>query len=312
MESINTAIEEATTFIFNNQNDDGMWYNFLTRHHGESADWVSSYVGLNLLKSGIDQDLLTKTAKSVLERQRENGGFSYNHKIVPDADSTAFAIRFLSHFGYQKELDDARAFLAKHQHEGGFRTYQEQAIRNYARIPLEMSVAGWCTPTPDVTASVLLTGMQDKSAEQFLLKSQQEDGQWHSYWWTSDVYATSHSLEALSRLGYKDEVTKGQEWLAQEANVPDIPFYLALSIQSLLENEEAYEIVKTRAEKLLLSQRNDGSWNTMPTLQFPLPSNTNPHTSPGRWRPDARDQNRIFTTSACIRALNKYQRISFL
>ncbi len=140
---ISDAILKATEFVFSNRNEDGMWYNFLTRHHGESADWVSSFTGLNLLDSGIDQEELTTTAESVLRRQRENGGFSYNHKIVPDADSTAFAIRSLSHFDYQSELDMAKKFLREHQHsDGGFRTYQERSIREYTRIPPEMSVEG--------------------------------------------------------------------------------------------------------------------------------------------------------------------------
>lgn len=309
MTRIDVAIQKATEFVLSNRNDDGMWYNFLTRHHGESADWVSSFAGLNLLGSGINQEELTATAESVLRRQRENGGFSYNHKIVPDADSTAFAIRFLSHFDYQSELDMAKKFLKEHQNsDGGFRTYQEQSIRKYARIPPEMSVEGWCSSTPDITASALLTNFDNDVAVQFLLNTQQEDGRWRSYWWTSDVYATTHSLEALSNLGYDDQVKKANEWIAQDDNIPNVPFYLALSIQALIRNKKDYGIAKSRIEKLLSSQRDDGSWDTTPILQFPLPSNIQPWYYSNRWRDDARDQNRIFTTSSCIKALSEYQR----
>lgn len=307
--SIDVAIQKATEFVLSNRNEDGMWYNFLTRHHGESADWVSSFTGLNLLDSGINQKELTTTAESVLRRQRENGGFSYNHKIVPDADSTAFAIRFLSHFGYRSELDMARKFLEEHQHsDGGFRTYQEQSIRNYARIPPEMSVEGWCSSTPDITASALLTNLDNDVAVQFLLDTQQEDGRWNSYWWTSDIYATTHSLEALSRFGYDDQVKKANEWIVQDNDALNVAFYLALSIQALVRNKKDYEIAKSRVGKLLSSQREDGSWDTTPILQFPLPSNIQPWHDSDRWREDARDQNRIFTTSSCIKALSGYQR----
>ncbi|RLG15417.1 MAG: hypothetical protein DRN71_01360 [Candidatus Nanohalarchaeota archaeon] len=140
------------------------------------------------------------------------------------------------------------------------------------------------------------------------INTQQEDSQWKSYWWTSDVYATTHSLEALSKLGYDDQVKKATEWIAQNDNIPNVPFYLALSIQALIRNKKDYETANSRVEKLLSSQRDDGSWNTTPILQFPLPSNTQPWHHSNRWREDARDQNRIFTTSSCIKALNEYQK----
>lgn len=306
MRNIDVVIKQATEFVLNSQDEDGMWYNFLTRHHGESADWVSSFTGLNLLGSGVNKERLELTASSILKRQRENGGFSYNHKIVPDADSTAFAIRFLSHFGYQNELDNARQFLEEHQdNTGGFRTYQELAIREYVRIPPEMSVAGWCLSIPDITASALLTSSENESAVNFLLKTQQQDGRWSSYWWTSDVYSTVHSIEALSKTSHSKNIGKARDWVAQEENVQDVPFYLALSIQALVGSEKYQDIVKSRTEKLLSCQREDGSWNTEPILQFPSPSNVEPWNDSNRWREDAKDQNRIFTTSSCILALER-------
>lgn len=309
VKSIDDKIQKAFEFVLSNRNDDGMWYNFLTRNHGESADWVSSFIGLNLLDSGIEQKELKATAQSILKRQRNNGGFSYNHKIVPDADSTAFAIRFLSHFGYETEIDMAKNFLKEHQHiNGGFRTYQEQSIRKYERILSEMSVEGWCSPTPDITASALLANLNNEFAIQFLLNTQQENGSWRSYWWTSDVYATTHSLEALSKLGYNNQVEKANEWLAQDNNVPDVAFYLSLSIRTLVRNKKYRGITKSRIERLLSSQNEDGSWDTIPILQFPLPSNSQPWYDSKRWREDARDQNKIFTTSSCIKALSEYRR----
>lgn len=310
MTSIEDAIARATSFVLNSRNpDDGMWYNFLTRHHGESADWVSSFVGLSLFRAGVPRNELLRTAESVLKRQRDGGGFSYNHKIVPDADSTAFAICFLSHFGFEGELANARRFLIAHQHvDGGFATYREEAIRQYACIPQEMSVAGWCAGTPDVTASALLALPTDTCTAQYLLRTQCSDGSWRAYWWTSDVYATKHAAEALRPLGYENEINAAQRWLADDANVPAVPFYLALSIQTLVGNETFQPILDARVEQLLAMQRSDdGSWNTEPILRFPLPANAEPWTDPSRWRKDASDQNRIFTTATCLKALSDYR-----
>ncbi|MAE13174.1 hypothetical protein CMO92_01295 [Candidatus Woesearchaeota archaeon] len=150
--------------------------------------------------------------------------------------------------------------------------------------------------------------MDNDVAVQFLLDTQQEDGRWRSYWWTSDVYATAHCVEALSKFECDDHVKKAEQWLAQDDNIPNIPFYLALSIQTVVRNKKYDGIIKSRIEKLLSSQRKDGSWDTRPILQFPLPSNMQPWYDSNRWREDARDQNRIFTTSSCIKALHEFQR----
>jgi len=308
MKSIEKSINKATEFVLGSRDKDGMWYNFLTRHHGESADWVTSFAGLNLLKAGVDKIELRKTARSVLERQKKNGGFSYNDKIVPDADSTAFAIRFLKNFGYEKELKNAQEFLKSHQNnDGGFGTYREKAIREYHRIPENMSVEGWCASTPDITASVFLVDNKNKKARDYLIKTQRKGGNWNSYWWTSDVYVTVHSLEALSKLKDKDKILKSQNWLADNKNVPEAAFYIALSMQGLLENPKYKSILEERAYKLIEFQREDGSWNTTPILRFPLPSNKEPWKDNSKWREDAKDQNRIFTTSTCIRALSCYK-----
>ncbi|MBI2548369.1 terpene cyclase/mutase family protein [Candidatus Woesearchaeota archaeon] len=310
MTNIDDAIARATAFVLDSRHpENGMWYNFLTRHHGESADWVSSFVGLNMLRAGTPRDELLRTAQSVLKRQREGGGFSYNHKIVPDADSTAFAVRFLSYFGFEDELVNARSFLAAHQHtDGSFATYREEAIRQYTRIPLEMSVAGWCAGTTDVTASALLALPTNIRAVCYLLNSQLPDGSWRAYWWTSDVYTTKHAAEALRPFGFEKEVGAAQRWLADDANVPSLPFYLALSIQALAEDEASRPIIDARVERLLAMQRTDDwSWNTQPILRFPSPMNAEPWTYPSCWREDASDQNRIFTTATCLKALSDYR-----
>ena len=306
MGQVKESLEKAAEFVLTSRNEDGMWYNFLTRHHGESADWVSSFAGLNLLEAGVSKYELEKTAKSILQRQKSNGGFSYNDKIVPDADSTAFAIRFLRNFGYGQEISNALSFLGKHQNkDGGFGTYREDAIREYYRIPKEMLVEGWCASTPDITASAILVNPND-NAIKYLLDTQKEEGKWKSYWWNSDVYSTVHCKEALEKLGFDEEVSKAKKWLAKDENIPDVAFYLALSVNALHQDNKYGETLNRRVSRLVELQREDGSWNTSPILQFPMPSDKEPWNSSERWREDAKDQNRIFTTSTCAKALSKF------
>lgn len=219
MKELDSSIDAATNFVLSLRNPEGMWCNFLTRTHGESADWVSSYVGMCLLESGVAKKELSKTAKSISKRQRNNGGFSYNEKIVPDADSTAFASIMLSEFGYDNAVKKAKDFILKHQNaDGGFSTYLEGLIRTYFRIPQGTSVRGWCCSTPDVTASVLLALGKNKKATEYLKNNQLENGSWRAYWWNNNTYSTTHSLSSLSQHGAKNAVNKAQDWLIK--NIP--------------------------------------------------------------------------------------------
>lgn len=309
MSNLDLTIENATDFVLASRNSDSMWYNFLTRYHGESADWVSSFVALNLLESDVDKDVLSSTVDSILERQRENGGFSYNHKIVPDADSTAFAILLLSQFDYEQEVSKAKEFLSSHQQpDGSFSTYSEDAIRNYFRITSDMSVEGWCSGTSDITLSALRVFPNNKSAIDYLVKNQDVQGFWRSYWWSSDVYSTAYGAMTLNNIGLESEAENARQWLADSENIPNQPFYLALSIQALSLDDSSSEIVNERVDILLASQMADGSWATQPKLQFPIPGNKEPWNNPERWREDTRDQNRIFTTSTCLKALSDYRK----
>ena len=148
MKSIEGQTKKAIKFVLNNRDSEGMWKNFLSRTHGESTDWVTSFSGLNLLEAGVSRNKLKETANSVLKRQREGGGFSYNHKIVPDLDSTAFAIRFLEKAGHSQKLENSREFIKQHQNlDGGFGTeqcpYDIQSIADLQKIPHLLSNRGY-------------------------------------------------------------------------------------------------------------------------------------------------------------------------
>ncbi|MBU1020397.1 MAG: terpene cyclase/mutase family protein [Firmicutes bacterium] len=306
------SIDKATKFVFDNRKKDGLWYDFSSKHHGESSYWISSFVGLNLLDLDPWNIRIKDTAKELVKYQEKDGGFSYSNLASSDSDSTAFAIRFLSEFGYEQEVYKAKKFLDKHQNsDSGFGTYLEEKVRkDYdSRIPKEESLDGWISSTADITTSALLANPDNKKAVKFLLDSQQEDGRWRSYWWNNDIYATVHAIEVLSKLGYKSQVKKAGDWLSKEENISDIPFYLALATQGMIRSEESYDKINSCVEELLSSQRKDGSWNSYDILRFPSHSNTEPWVNKSRWREDAKDQNRLLTTSTCIRALSDYKTI---
>lgn len=307
MNHLEEAIKKAREFVFSNRDDSGLWKDFETRTHGESIDWVSSYIGLCLLNSGIPKSDLELTANSISKRQNEeHGGWGYNEKIVPDADSTAFSILFLSHFDY--DLNRAKDFLLAHQKsDGSFGTYIPELIKQYYRIPTEMSIDGWCSGIPDVTATALQALGEGKEAVEYIKKHQADEGFWRAYWYNNDIYSTVHGIRAIKGNGSGNEIEKAQDWLARQKIIPDVPFYMALSLQGFMTNGSFGEQIENGIKRLLDLQQKDGSWGTYPILRFPLPSNLEPWNDSSRWREESKDQNRVFTTATCLQTLSQYE-----
>ena len=300
MGSVDIAINQAQEFILLKRDDAGLWRDFYTSHHQESVDWISAYIGVYLLESGVEQSQLKETANSLSMNQSEYGGWGYNKRVVPDADSTAYAIMFLSEFDF--DLETAKSFLLKHQNQdGSFSTYLPKLIRKYRRLTHLISVKGWCSGIPEVTATVLQARGKNDKAVEYLKNSQQEDGSWRTYWGTDDIYATAQAVLTLDS-NLNSEKGRAQEWLSKQ-NTSN-PFYVALIIQSLASSEHNIE---NRLDELIYSQNPDGSWSSQPFLRFPYPSDIEPWKTDKRWRQDISDQNRLFTTATCLSSLVRYR-----
>ncbi|MBA4320745.1 MAG: hypothetical protein C0412_20330 [Flavobacterium sp.] len=317
---INTqkSILLATDFLFSHQNRQGMWEDFRTDTHENSVDWVTAYVGNILVESGVDKNKLSQTALFLSRRQHKNGGFSYNRQTtVPDSDSTSFAILFLSHFGYNKQIKKAIDFLLMHQkNKGGFVTFLPELIKKDTAYS-KFDVSGWCGEIPEVTALAIQAlkkinkhnvNSKIQKAIQYLLKTQLPDGRWHSYWWNSDIYATSKVASVISD---KDiYVKKTCKYLSDEYLNLNIPFYLALCLNGLILCHENYnKLIDKGVKKIIKLQQNDGGWESYPSLTFPLPSDTQPWKGKKRRSADTDDQNRIFTTATCLQVLSLYAKI---
>ncbi len=305
---IDKAIENAKEFIFSNKDDEDLWRDFKIRNYGESVDWVSSYVGFLLLQSGVPSSKLESTARLIVERRNdEYAGWGFDEKVVPDADSTAFTVLFLSYFQYREEINKSRSFLLRHQKpDGSFGTYIPELIKPY--IAEDTTPEGWCSGIPDITATVLRALGNNRKAIEYMKRSQQQEGFWRSYWYNDDIYSTTQAILALKSYDCKEQTDKAQKWLSQKLN-SDTPFYLALSLRGVMDNKKYRDEVRQGIENLLRMQVQNGGWDPHPTLRFPAPSNTEPWRNPDRLREEAKDQKGLFTTATCLHTLHKYSAI---
>ncbi len=154
---VRAALDAGVEFLAGSRNPNGWWKDFELAA-GASDTWVTAYVGRAL--AGVDEPQSWEMAHAawclMKERLHQQGGWGYNLKIPPDADSTAWAILLGESVGDSSSpvLRKAKDFLRSHlRPSGGVATYAEESpVRAQMRFPVEVSYAGWTTAHPCVTA----------------------------------------------------------------------------------------------------------------------------------------------------------------
>ncbi|SHG64710.1 Squalene-hopene cyclase C-terminal domain-containing protein [Chryseolinea serpens] len=319
-EQLKLSIEKATEYLFQNTTPNGQWEDFLTSA-GLSNYWVTAYTYYHLIKHNIKVPF-----KPSLEG-------SFNDTLVSDGDTLTFTIAALA----LHETENPSSQLKKHldqwllfrQPDGGWATYVDKAmLRSRLKLDDEISVAGWIRSKPCVTAAAccVLGSFADLkkeriAAEQYLLACQHAEGFWESYWWTSDIYATSWAIQALNdRPGYTQQCEKALSWLTgtrnhekgfwsdDHTNLPN-PFYTALAVQAILATKKNLKDLVQSIQWLLQQQKVDGSWPSTRILAIPA-TNVLHRAEVKSWRNSSfgvntlvDDHNRIFTTVTALGAL---------
>lgn len=332
-QSIMNAISQGVDFLRSQLNTDNLWSDFLTSA-GESTIWVTSYAGYMLSDVEISPPWLIGAYEKLCARVEK--GVSFNEQMVQDGDSTSFYVGF-SALVKREVSDISMQMWLRHQtEEGGWTTYRDpDALRVKLGLPHDSNVTGWTQPHVCVSAAAAmmaarccnLSGHIFEKTVRFLLESQLESGEWKSYWWTSDIYATSFALQAICGSGMQrqhNDIGKACSWLTSQqtndgswknpATGSPCPFYTALAMKALLVTNSLkyhHEISKT-AKWLLANQMSDGSWRSKHILRIPSPQIVNPE-EVKVWRKSSFGVNtlvdshrRIFTTATVVNCLKSY------
>lgn len=262
LDRLSLSLDNAVRFMRLSVNPDGFWSDFLTLA-GESVYWVSGYVGHALARSAAPRveevrQLLQDVGSRLLERQGEDGGWSYGPGVPSDADSTSWCLLFLSRLGTQGAVSRERAvrFLLRHQSplDGGFRTYAEpKAVGRYMMLDEGVSFEGWSSSqmcvTPVAAGALTEAGSTvglDKALG-YIRGGQAEEGFWEPYWWSDRLYATAHCIELLRARrtgGDAGLMGRAQEWIAKtqlangawgdSSEAAEVPFSTALALSGLM------------------------------------------------------------------------------
>jgi hypothetical protein len=176
---------------------DGFWRDY-ELPPGKSEDWTTAWVGWCLAHAREHPAVtlaLRRGARAIVSAHRP-GGWGYNREQTPDADSTAWCLRFLVAAG------------------AGYYPHANAEIESYLDIGgsahtfLEGNAGTWGDPHPDVTPVVGLALLATSASpnavfrvRRAVLRARSLGGIWSSFWWSSDAYATAWSVEFLARTG---------------------------------------------------------------------------------------------------------------
>lgn len=330
--AITQSVIDGCLFL-SSQAKDNLWTDFLTSA-GESTLWVTSYISFMLCEAKIDfpniQNIYQELQKKILSLG------SFNENMIQDGDSTNFYIGFSL---LQSNKIDKKTFEGWYTYQmgdGGWTTYNNvENLKNRLELPDNVDVSGWIQSHVCVSAAAaLMLSYREHSLDdrldatiKYLLASQTIEGAWKSYWWTSDVYATSFSLQVLARINrseYYHQICSGCQWLRgqqqNDGSWDDMKshqssvFYTALAIKALMICDfdmHEKEIAKG-IEWLLQQEMSDGSWQSQRILRIPATNVVNPEVVK-EWRRSSfgvntlvDDHRRVFTVATVLNCFQTY------
>jgi len=334
-----SAILDSFKFLKSNQKTEGFWED-LHLDVGTSTEWATGYVGLSMVKAcqilKEDTDFLSQAAMWLVKKQHQHGGWGFNENSGADADSTSTCLLFLQAISPPSinVIQNGIQLLLENQNsDGGFSTYSFEEIKREKEVlnshfagPLDI-YKGWCSSDTEVTSISVLALLQttffteskilDRAID-FLIKKQQPEGFWYSYWSNGKLLGTYYSALTLKQFNpgeaalekavhwlYKNQLSDGG-WCNGFRKI-STPYDTALAVSTLLlfEDRKVRNHIKLAIEWLLKNQRIDGSWESFPFLTIPKPWDENQLDSPNLL-PATRDHNRLFTTANVLQALIKY------
>jgi hypothetical protein len=299
---INLAIQNGLNYICKNQNQDGLWRDYILPA-GYGSEWITAFVLtlLHQVDKNFDNKILYQKAEEKLnKRWRENKGLGYNKSVPSDSDSTTWFLKFK--FLKNKEIDNT--ILNQYKNEDlGLGTYPKDPkdILNYIQLNIPQQNLGWTKSHDCVTSNAAYF---DSDCLQYICNILDNDKLLKSYWWTSDLYSIWLAYEALDA-NHKLNINRLNNLKSQFISIPKPNFNNSfdLSIFILLQYKLLKTDVSNDIKKLLSNQNSNGCFPPSANLLVPMPKDKIKNSSTNQW--NKLDINAIFTTTTVIYCLNE-------
>lgn len=298
---IQALLDKAVELLLALQHENGRWIDFTI--HDYSDQWVSGYAGLALAESlGTSPQNCERIvgamdkARGFLVRARHPcGGWGYNMKVQPDADSTCVVARFFHESGYEIPKGVV-GFLKLHgMPSSGYKTYLRDDPNDR-----------WGTAVPEITAAVssILFDMDVLSTQDLMITwskclewRQRKQGDWSGFWWTENGYPTLSVCELLSRCGVK--TLRSIQYNCTGKEQFDMACFLH-AVTLLNERDQAIDILSHLAETLIDANH---MLVVRPSAYLQAPANIVSRLSCDEY---ALDNHGVFTLAQTVRALSAF------
>lgn len=300
-DEVSAACWRAAHFLLQRQSTDGSWRDF-NLAPGRSGAWVTAYVGCRLLPLA-QESIAPEIARAIqaalhfLQNVRhQRGGWGYNTRCEPDADSTAQALLFFRNAGHDVFLQDCAALARFQLSDGAFATYKTGSPDH-----------GWGRGHADVTA-VVLRALADVLPSDHvvirrgcasLLRALSRPKPWASYWWPSDLYLAREVLVLRQAYPQALPLLPAIPKMAYDAS----PFEQSLALEVALLQEIPFSHVSGAVRRLLSLQQNDGGWESTPILRVTDPRSRSSDDELCLNSLVGRDDRRLFTSATALSAL---------
>lgn len=277
------AIGRGLDFLAARQDRDGAWRDFDLPNVGVADSWTTAYIAGCVRKAAHavrhHAGLAVEAAAQFLQRNRSRqGGWSYNARCPPDADSTAQALLLLG----RTHPRDAAALARFQGPDGGFRTYLWPRDDH-----------PWAQSQPEVTATALRALLPWLTPQHRIMRrgfhwlraSPMRDVR--AYWWTSSAYTQLELLRLRMAMPAASAISS--------ADAPTTSFEAALALECAILSQASLRECEATCAALIAQQCLDGGWPTGRILKLPDFSATA--------APAFEDVRRLFTTATVLSAL---------
>lgn len=297
---VDDAVERASRFLVARQQADGHWSDF-SLPVGRATSWVTAYVVERASRVPAPPRTLTKALararRTLLVNQSPGGGWGYHPDLPPDADSSSLACLALRSADLEPPPGALLALDRCRNANGTFGTYDV----------IDAEGPGWAATAWDVTPYAWLA-LDDEIdddeaavAASIATHAQTLAGVWRAYWWRSDLYATLGMVTWLRRRSLP--IPREEHLLATLRAWTPVGVFETALLAELFFRLRSPVMARRVCQRLLDSQRADGSWPTQPILRLTDPQVVAPwHTI------DAgamfEDQAGVFTAATVLGALS--------
>lgn len=292
------AVESGLRFLLAQQAPDGFWRDFELRI-GPSEGWTTAWIGS--LVTRLPHQRLTRShlrqARRAIVNSCGPSGWGYHRRAGADADSTAWALRFLAASGGVPSGSAERLLGPYIDVSGAAHTF------------VEPGAGAWATSHPDVTAVTGLALLEGRSSaglvegvRRAMINAHEPGAGWRPYWWQTCAYANARAIEFLSASGGTPPPIRESliEWVG--TNVPTSPLETAWMLDVTI--ALGCPFIGLNADllaALLSTQAGDGGWPSSAHLLVP-PRNDADANAVGPFA----DVRRSVTTAGAIAALGAW------